>query len=544
MTNSQTYIKHYIILVIACLFAFFVNNQVIPADLMESRNLATAQEMVSTGNYLTPTMNGELRLEKPPLPTWIAAGIEIVTPYNLVVQRYAAGIMASIMVFFMYFLASRLTRKREIGLIAGLVLATCYNVIMMGRTATWDIYCHSFMLGAIYFIVVGFEEKGAQWGRFIIAGLLMGLSFLGKGPVSFFALLLPFLISYIIIYRPKAKGKVLSIITMVVVCIIVSAWWTTFILLFHKDMALAVADKESGSWLNHNVRPLYYYWQFPVEAGIWAIFWITSLIWFYWKKRMGENRKAYTFSIIWTLAALVLLSVIPEKKTRYLLPMLIPCAMNIAFYIYYCAKTIMSKGEKVVFRINTSIITLILFAIPIGLYIGFFKQGYISVPLLIITSLVSIVLAICMLSFTFGKKGIQVMKAFYLIVGVMIMVEALCLVPVGKIFINDDRHSIRAVRDNDKLNNLPFYHVEGEQMRMELVYEANKIIRPLDITNSNLVFKNLPFVLVSSAPADSIFGNTNVTIEEIDIFDNNWRQRESRRYNEELVRHVSIIKAN
>ena len=30
---------------------------------MESRNLITAREMVSEGNWLIPTMNGELRLE-------------------------------------------------------------------------------------------------------------------------------------------------------------------------------------------------------------------------------------------------------------------------------------------------------------------------------------------------------------------------------------------------------------------------------------------------------------------------------------------------
>ena len=62
---------HYAVITIVCLFAFFINNQIIPADLMESRNLATAQEMVRPGNYLIPTMNDELRLEKPPLPTWI-----------------------------------------------------------------------------------------------------------------------------------------------------------------------------------------------------------------------------------------------------------------------------------------------------------------------------------------------------------------------------------------------------------------------------------------------------------------------------------------
>ena len=69
---------------------------------MEARNLATAQEMVKNGNYLLPTMNGELRLEKPPLPTWIAAGIENFSPDNLVAQRAAAGLSATMLIVFLF----------------------------------------------------------------------------------------------------------------------------------------------------------------------------------------------------------------------------------------------------------------------------------------------------------------------------------------------------------------------------------------------------------------------------------------------------------
>ena len=91
-----------LIILLVCFVSFFVYNDTVPADLMESRNLVTAREMVNTGNYLIPTMNGELRLEKPPLPTWIAAGIEHAFPYNLVAQRAAAGIAATLMVFFLF----------------------------------------------------------------------------------------------------------------------------------------------------------------------------------------------------------------------------------------------------------------------------------------------------------------------------------------------------------------------------------------------------------------------------------------------------------
>ncbi|MBP9637922.1 MAG: glycosyltransferase family 39 protein, partial [Bacteroidaceae bacterium] len=196
MIDSVSNVKHALILFVVCLFAFFVNNQIIPADLMESRNLATAQEMVTQGNYLVPTLNGELRLEKPPLPTWIAAAIDHIAPDNLSAQRCAAGVAATFLVFFLYLLVVELTKEKRLALISSLVLASCYNVVMMGRTATWDIYCHSFMVMALFFLIQALNREGAQWLRFLVSGICMGLSFLSKGPVSFYALLLPFLISY------------------------------------------------------------------------------------------------------------------------------------------------------------------------------------------------------------------------------------------------------------------------------------------------------------------------------------------------------------
>lgn len=129
-------IVHVFFLLLVCYFSFFVHNRVIYADIMESRNLVTAREIVMEGNWLIPTMNGELRLEKPPLPTWVAACIELISPDNLPLQRAAAGIMATLLVFFLYGFAAYQTRRDVFGLISALVLCTSFNIILMGRTAT------------------------------------------------------------------------------------------------------------------------------------------------------------------------------------------------------------------------------------------------------------------------------------------------------------------------------------------------------------------------------------------------------------------------
>ena len=535
----------YIIILLVCFVSFFVHNDAVPADLMESRNLVTAREMVNTGNYLIPTMNGELRLEKPPLPTWIAAGIEHAFPHNLAAQRAAAGIAATLMVFFLFLLVRTITGETFLAFMAAVVLATCYNPVMMGRNATWDIYCHAFMLGAIYFIWGAFKSEGKQWSKFLLAGLFMGLSFLSKGPVSFYALLLPFLIGFIIVEKPSLKGKVAPFIVMIVLTLIVSFWWPAYIAAFHPETGSAVAAKESGAWISHNVRPLWYYWQFPAEAGIWALFWVTSLFYYfyYFRKRNPEPRNIFRLSVIWTLAALILLSLIPEKKTRYLLPMLILGAINIAYYLGYSMRNAMSKGEKTLLRINGTLIAVVSLLMPVGIYF-LAKNGHADwFSHLVLPSLIFWAIAIYLFVGLYGKKGILPERVFFGTVLVMMSFILFCYEPTTRLFVNENRYSLNALRDNPDLQGLPFYYpAEEEAIRMEWVYEAGRNITPIDLKNDSAVYAALPFVLVSEKPAPVLLENLEVTTEYIGTFDNNWRKTDSHRYNKDLVKEVYLVK--
>ena len=86
---------------------------------------------------------------------------------------------------------------------SALILCTCHNVILMGRTASWDIYCHAFMLGAVYHLAVAIKGMG------------------GKGPVSVYALLLPFVIAFAFVMRPCIKGCRVAIGVMCVIALVV-----------------------------------------------------------------------------------------------------------------------------------------------------------------------------------------------------------------------------------------------------------------------------------------------------------------------------------
>lgn len=436
--------RQVLLLVLLCLVAFFINNGALRPDIMETRNLQTAREMVDGGNWLVPRMNGEYRLEKPPLPTWAAAVAQILAPDSLPLQRTMSGLAGCLLVIFFYLLALKLAaetaKPRQYAFISSIILITCYQIILQARTATWDIYCHAFMMGGIYYLWRGFYENKAIWRNFVLAGTFTGLSFLSKGPVSLYALLLPWIIAAVIMRRPSMKGRRLPLAVMIVIAVVLSSWWYVMIITLHPEAASYVIHKETGSWQNHNVRPWYYYWRFFTETGIWTPLMLAALIFPVWRKRLGVLRSPYTLALLWTALQLVLLSLMPEKKMRYLLPMMMPCSYTMGFLIvYWCGGKFRKAALRVVMGVALLFAAAEIFAMPV----------------------------------------------------------------VAKMFSNPDYKSISATRHMPQLKNLNFYSNQNEQLRIEIVYAAARIIGKLNYQapdiNSQLR-ERVPCVLLSHKP--------------------------------------------
>jgi len=541
--------KRRLIILLLCCVAFFANNWVIFPDIMESRNIITAREMVNEGHWIVPTMNGELRLEKPPLPTWIAAVVEEVIPDSIAAQRAMAGIAATMLLLFFFLLAEKVTRNEQYAFIASLLLLTCYNIILMGRTASWDIYCHAFMLGAIYFFYSAAIARGPQYGRFALAGVFLGLSFMSKGPVSFYALLLPFLIAMILFDCPTMRGKWKPVLLMILICLILSSWWYVILFVFYPNEAQYVIHKESGAWSGHNVRPWFYYWKFFLETGVWSLLMITTLVITFWKRKIVYREK-YLSAMCWMLAALVLLSLLPEKKSRYLLPMLIPCCYAMAFVICHWIKDrSFRKTDKWFYYINTGLISLIVVVLPVLLYLFFVSKGLIPIWLFVLSSVLIFAIAIVMIFSTLRWKPALFV---YSVVALFAIAELFLMPYVGNLVNNPDFHSVSETRKIHKLDGVPFYYNEvkgheDEYVRAipQLVYEAYRKIRPIDVNDENAVMQALPMALLSHERVDKVLPASllqKVDTVYIGHFDNNRRQKGTHFYSGDYIYDITLIR--
>ena len=343
---------------------FFFNLSELPLSIMEARNFLVAREMVTDNHWLLTTMNGIARYEKPPLPAWITAPfIEVFGLKSLWAYRLPTSLMSTFGVFALYFLVKKIVNDRRVALYSALILATSFYFLVIRFEAPSDMYTHAFMVGALYFWV-GVDSAKSKIGFAVFGGLCFGLSVLSKGPVSPYALFLPFVFAFAGTYGNQLKRWWQAYVALFLISLAVGASWYVYVHFADPQGILEVADKESANWTSYNVRPFYYYWSFFIQSGIWTILAAVSLAFPYFHKRV-KHKKLYRFSWLWTVFAVVLLSIIPEKKSRYLVPVLIPLAINVAQVVYFAMGTRpKSIFDKIFVNAHYAVVLLICLATP------------------------------------------------------------------------------------------------------------------------------------------------------------------------------------
>lgn len=361
-------------LLVVIIFAIFTNINLEKPDLMESRNFITAREMVQDGCWLIPTMNGEIRIAKPPFPTWITAIAYKFsgTEENVGILRIPAALSTTLMIFLFFGFVFSLTKNKSLAFVSSIVLATSFLIIKMGKTASWDIYTNVFMVGALYFLLKSREKIFYSW----IAGIFFGLSFMSKGPVSVFAMFIPFIISYFIIYKVKIKElNIKKIAAFLISSLIIGGLWYAYIYGVHSDVAVKIAKTESESWLNRHTKPFWYYLDFPIFSGVWLVFVVMSL--FKGKvEKIIEDIKVYRFTLLWMVVSLVLISILPEKKERYLLPVVIPAAALVGQLITSLYERFKENRESKLWNNTLKVHSIIMVTLSMAIPIIILVKGY------------------------------------------------------------------------------------------------------------------------------------------------------------------------
>ena len=297
-----------------------------------------AREMVASGDWLVPGLDGRPWPEKPPIAHWLVAVSATLGSRLGVGPEAAARFPSAIGAVGLALAVATFARRRfgpSAGLLAGLAQAVAPWAVLRGRLAEADLG----LACLVAWILVGFDalrdpgELGRSAGsrrrlaRLVLLGL--GATALAKGVGFGAALALAAMVAALVWDRDRATARaLLDPVGLAVAALIALAW----------PLAVAARYPEAvGLWTTHVAdrladRPEVFagrspwWWYAPIVLGL-ALPW-TPIALFEARRSIGRARRdrlgADRLLIAWAVAPIALLSLATIKNAHYAIHALPP----------------------------------------------------------------------------------------------------------------------------------------------------------------------------------------------------------------------------
>lgn len=164
----------------------------------EARFVELAREMLESGDFITPYLNYQAHFTQALLPYWL----ESLSLNIFGVNEFAARLPALLAALGMVALAFLLGEILEMGLLAAIIMATSFELLLFSKLATVDLLFAFFISAVICFFFLGYvnqdsyrrkfafnKKVSSNW--FISMFVMLACAVLTKGPL---AIVLPLLV--------------------------------------------------------------------------------------------------------------------------------------------------------------------------------------------------------------------------------------------------------------------------------------------------------------------------------------------------------------
>jgi 4-amino-4-deoxy-L-arabinose transferase-like glycosyltransferase len=174
---------HVVFLIAALLLGFWSRLGAVPLfDLDEGAFSQATIEMLDSGNYLSTTLNGEPRYDKPILIYWLQALSVKAFGRTEFAFRFPSAVCASLWLLAVYAFTWSFTRERRAALLAAGSLGLGLMASVIGHAAIADALLD--LLLALTLLDIYRHCVAPSVGKLLRIYLWMGLGFLAKGPVA------------------------------------------------------------------------------------------------------------------------------------------------------------------------------------------------------------------------------------------------------------------------------------------------------------------------------------------------------------------------
>ena len=153
-------------------------------DRDEGRNAEAGREMFESGDRLTPTFNGELRVAKPAFIYWLMEQSYRLFGVNEFAARFPSALFGVGLILIHYlFLVHQ--REQTVALFSGLMLLLNLEILGLGRMALTDSVLIFFTTASLYGFWLGLHGEAGVRRWIWVFYISMALATLTKGPVGF-----------------------------------------------------------------------------------------------------------------------------------------------------------------------------------------------------------------------------------------------------------------------------------------------------------------------------------------------------------------------
>ena len=337
---------------------------------VEPRYGEIARVMFARGEWIVPTVNGDVYTDKPIFYFWL---VLVASHFAGAVNEWAVRLPSALSACGLALVTYALGKKyfqASVGFLAALMIATTARVIWEARWAHTDMLFTLFFVCSLYFFLRVWRGENDR-ENVALAFAFMGLATLTKGLIGFVlpGLLFLFLLMWT---REWAKLRALNLPLGIAVFLVVTVPWF-----------LAVGLRTEGLWVSeffwrHHVQryvagegheePVYYYLlNFPVDFLPWTLI-LGLALWTYWPERKALKQPLALFLAAWFGVVFLFFSLSNTKRALYLLPLFPPAALLTARYLWDLEKgrTLGVKAAKTVLVLIGAIFILAGLAVPLA----------------------------------------------------------------------------------------------------------------------------------------------------------------------------------
>lgn len=301
-----------------------------------------AREMLASGDWIVPRLNGLLYFEKPPFGYWLNALSLATFGENPFAIRLSSAVATAASAGIVFLAGRRFFESRAVAYLAVFIFLTTMEVQAIGTFSVLDPVFAAVLNGGILSMAMAVYAAGQKraWLS-VLAGLLFGLAFVTKG---FLAFALPALVLTPWLVLRKDYGFLVRYAWITVICAFLAA----------IPWALAIHEKEPDFWnyffwVEHIQRfasenaqhksPFYYYIVLlPVLAFPWIVLLPTALRNLREPGASVAGDRALLLIVLWAAVPFVFFSVASGKLATYILPCFVPFSLLVAAGLSRLAK--------------------------------------------------------------------------------------------------------------------------------------------------------------------------------------------------------------